>query len=486
MHGITTKAISEHEMQAVMENKHRTSALPVVKPDRQMYSMFDTNQRAWLDEMLKASKRQQIGRLISRAILGVPEYMPDPQGGSYNLTHIMNFVSGRHAVLRQVNLGTSMFPNEKTTNEVSVMRLIAEKTTIPVACIHYAKLIGDLCEKGTEDLDTDDLRPFIIMDYLPHDRDMGKALNTPEHSDEELQILNPELDPTELKNLYRLAANALLDLSRLDFEAIGSPKLIEDTSWKVTRRPLTRRMNDLVSIGGCRQDDLPQFIFTSTSKYFVALAQLHIDHLTRQPKDAFGDELDCMQKYVARLLFRKMMSERVPSQLDEGPFKLWCDDFRPRNILLSDDDIAGVIDWEFTYAASAEFSYAPPWWLLLQRPEDWELGWSDWNEKYGIVLVTFLEAMAEVENAINASGRLAEEHRLSQKMRESWENGDFWVMYCLQTDYAFDLIFWKGIFPRQYRLCADFEAEWKSAWSLLNEKDKLEAQRFAAESTSRR
>jgi hypothetical protein len=30
--------------------------------------------------------------------------------------------------------------------------------------------------------------------------------------------------------------------------------------------------------------------------------------------------------------------------------------------------LAGVVDWEFTYAAPAEFSYAPPWWLLIEKP----------------------------------------------------------------------------------------------------------------------
>lgn len=372
-----------------------------------------------------------------------------------------------------------MFPDEKTTNEVNVMRLVAERTTIPVACIHYAKLTGDACEKGMEDLDTKDLRPFILMEYLPHDRDMGMALKTPGLGDEEKPVLNPTVEPTELKNLYRLAANALLDLSRLEFGAIGSPELTKDGSWIVRRRPLTRPMNDLVAMGGCRQDDLPQCVFTSTPKYFVALAQLHIDHLARQPNDTFSDELDSRQKYVARLLFRKMMSGRDASQLDEDLFKLWCDDFRPTSILLNGDEMAGVIDWEFEYAAPPEFPSAP-WWLLLQRPEDWRPGWRDWSAKYDIALVTFLEAMTEAEDAAIASVRLAEQDRLSQKMRESWKNWEFWLMYCLQTVDAFDLLFLNGIFPRQYESCADFEAAWRSAWSLLSEEEMQEAWRLAA------
>lgn len=34
--------------------------------------------------------------------------------------------------------------------------------------------------------------------------------------------------------------------------------------------------------------------------------------------------------------------------------------------------ISGVIDWEFTYVATAEFTYAAPWWLLFESPVEWE------------------------------------------------------------------------------------------------------------------
>jgi hypothetical protein len=55
---------------------------------------------------------------------------------------------------------------------------------------------------------------------------------------------------------------------------------------------------------------------------------------------------------------------------ENGPFKIWCDDLRPANVLLNKDMyIASVVDWEFTYAAPAELSYAPPWWLLIEKSE---------------------------------------------------------------------------------------------------------------------
>ncbi|KAL1952791.1 hypothetical protein VTO42DRAFT_4252 [Malbranchea cinnamomea] len=76
-----------------------------------------------------------------------------------------------------------------------------------------------------------------------------------------------------------------------------------------------------------------------------------------QRNDAVDDENDCRKKYIARCLFRKIA--RAYFQADPGPFRLYCDDFRPSNVpVTSDADfrVAGVIDWEYTYVAPAEFT----------------------------------------------------------------------------------------------------------------------------------
>ncbi|KAJ5096308.1 phosphotransferase enzyme family protein [Penicillium alfredii] len=52
-----------------------------------------------------------------------------------------------------------------------------------------------------------------------------------------------------------------------------------------------------------------------------------------------------------------------------GPFKLFCDDLCPGNVLVNDSlQVTGVVDWEFCYAAPAQFAGSIPWWLLLDRP----------------------------------------------------------------------------------------------------------------------
>ncbi|OAA44792.1 phosphotransferase family protein [Metarhizium rileyi] len=172
-----------------------------------------------------------------------------------------------------------------------------------------------------------------------------------------------------------------------------------------------------------------------------SLANLHINHLASQRNDAVDSETDCQRKYVARHLFQKLASQRrlLSDENDGGPFTIWCDDLRPSNSLLDANlQIVGVIDWEFSYAAPNEFTFAPPWWLLLEQPEYWTEGLDNWIERYESCLLIFLEAMEDCEDAALASGKIQDDQRLSYKMRESWRTSDFWTVYAARKNFAFD------------------------------------------------
>lgn len=59
---------------------------------------------------------------------------------------------------------------------------------------------------------------------------------------------------------------------------------------------------------------------------------------------------------------------------------------------------------EFTYAAPAEFSSTPPWWLLLDRPEYWSEGMEAWTGDYEDRLRTFLKVLSEREEELIRRG----------------------------------------------------------------------------------
>ncbi|PWY80878.1 phosphotransferase family protein [Aspergillus sclerotioniger CBS 115572] len=384
----------------------------------------------------------------------------------------MKYADGGSAIIRFAKPGATMFPEEKIRNEVAAIRYIQDHTSIPVPFIlHW----------GTAEESPPGMSPFIIMEYIDHESNMSRVLNMPGLTIEDRPRLDPNIDPAKLEMLYGQLADILLQLNRLSFDRIGSLERVDEFTYQVTRQPLSIHMNELVRLGTLPRSSLPHGTFETASSYYDALAELHIDHLTHQRNDAIESDTDCRRKYIARQLFRKLSGDRrltSPTQHPEsGSFRLWCDDLRPSNVLLNADlQIVGVIDWEFTYAAPAEFSSAPPWWLLLEQPEYWPGGLEEWTGIYDYRLKTFLKVLIAREDTLIDSGRLSEDRRLSGPMRQSWQSGDFWVSYAVRKSFAFDAIFWQKLDERFFGSTTTPEDSWKKRIELLDDKQKEEMQ----------
>ncbi|KAJ6148706.1 hypothetical protein N7497_010688 [Penicillium chrysogenum] len=394
--------------------------------------------------------------------------------GAFNIAIWMSYKSGIAATIRFPQPGAAMFPEEKLRKEVAIMRYIRDKTSIPVPLVlHWGPKEDSPLEIG----------PFIIMEYMGHDTSMYDLLNFPECPVEERGRLNPNIHEHILKTLYGELAGVLLQLSKPSFSRIGSPSQVDDLTWEVKSRPLSIDSNELVRVGSLPQSKLPspETTFTTASSYLEALAEIHIAHLTHQRNDAIESVDDCRRKFVARHLFRKLARERKLTQrwiaFDKGPFKIWCDDLRPTNVLLNKDlKITGVVDWEFTYTAPIEFTYAPPWWLLIERPEYWPQGLDDWTDVFDRRLQTFLQAMIDCENAASVQ----EEQRLSGPMRESWESGDFWIVYAARRGNAFDSIYWNKIDQRFFGQTENADDAWRERLGLLSDEEKDEMEELVA------
>ncbi|CAD0099429.1 unnamed protein product [Aureobasidium mustum] len=81
------------------------------------------------------------------------------------------------------------------------------------------------------------------------------------------------------------------------------------------------------------------------------LLQQSTSHLYEQ-RNSVLDAEEARREFI----LRRRMQALIPyfkSKHDSGPFKLYCDDIHPRNILVDKDtyQITAVIDWEWTYAA---------------------------------------------------------------------------------------------------------------------------------------
>lgn len=425
----------------------------------------------WLLQFLDIDVKRAIAKFILKHDSGDDPEFTILRKGSFNITLQMKYTYSATNI-RFSQPGAILFPEEKVQNEVAVMRYISDQTSIPVPFILHS---------GTREESPLKLSPFIMMSHIEHTTTMYDALNTPGCLNEERGVLNPNIEEDQLRMLYTQLAKILLQLSRPEFPKIGSLGQVDDFSWEVTRRPLSMNMNELVRLGTLPRSKLPPLdaTFKTASSYIEALAQLNIQHLLHQRNDAVQSADDCRRKFVARQLFYTLARDKklsLPS-FENGPFKLWCDDFRPANVLLNEDTyIAGVVDWEFTYAGPVEFSYAPPWWLLIEKPEYWSEGIEDWAREFDRRLKTFLAAMRCCEDMDTQHSQ----RRLSDQMQRSWESGDFWVVYAILHSFAFDTIYWQKIDRRFFGPTEtdDPREAWKERLNLLDENQKAEMERL--------
>ncbi|RAL01437.1 phosphotransferase family protein [Aspergillus ibericus CBS 121593] len=398
-------------------------------------------------------------------------------GGSGNINYRLIYKDGSSVVLRLPIPGFTQFPDEKVQGEVAVMQWLKENTSIPVpTIIHW----------GTSEQNPLQLGPFILMEYIDHQTSLLEVLNTPGLTKEDLPALNRNLPAEKLAFFYRQIADALLRLAMTPMSSIGSlvPKTngSDDKAWEIGARPLSVHWEELVRSAVLPVAELPTNTFATSSSYLNALADLHIRHLVHQPNGAISSKDDCRQKFLARLLFRKLAREDRLLPPSNAGFRLWCDDIKPGNILLDDDEnITGVIDWEFSYAAPAEFTYVPPWWLVLGKPHRWQEGLDDWTRSYEKHLERFLQVLQECEDEWIRLSRLDEGQRLSTRMKDSWETGKFWVVYAATHSFGFDLIFRERLDKIFFGPESNWETDWGRRIQLLSDEEQSEFDRLVKE-----
>lgn len=379
------------------------------------------------------------------------------------------------------------FPEEKVQYEVATIRHVASHTTIPVPRIYH---YGTAADNPTG------LGPFIIMEYINHHQNMSRALLDPDRDIDESPVLNPHIAEETLGLLYGQMANILLQLSQLRFPRIGSIVGEKgESADSIGGRPLIANMNDIVVHTSAPTNMLPAQTYASSDEWYKAFADMHMKQLLFQHNDAVEDEEDARDKYVARQLFRNLATEKrftTGSLGGDADFRLFSEDLRPTNVLLDEDlRIVGVIDWEFAYAAPAQFSFDPPWWLLLQEPEYWTGGYDEWMKAYEPRLQTFLRALEAEEQKMMTAPELTDkmnglsliekqetEVPLSRRMSESWETGAWMVNYAARKSWAFDFIWWKFLDERFFG--PNEEQDHRARLELLSEPQRKAMEPFVA------
>ena len=389
--------------------------------------------QVWLQNLLRNSPEALAGEVASRHRSGTPVKAAPLANGAFNICYCVTYDDGYRVLVRFTALGRIVARNEKVEDEVAIMQYVAQHTTIPVP-----KVLGfGKCAVG----------PYIVMDLI-EGKPLSRYLREPT---QERVTLRSNIHISVLKTAYFGMAGILLELSKPEFPFIGAVRSNESDEWTVQKRPFTLNMNRLAQFSNIPHNVFGQQCFDNAADYFEELARQHFHHLELQRNDAVIDEADCRKKYIARCLFRRL-SRDISKEHCNGPFKLYCDDLRPENILVDKARLAvtGVVDWEFTYAAPVEFTYAAPWWLLLEKPEDWEVDLDQFLVRFMPRFHTFLEALKDCETEKIKYGSLSQSQRLSIAMEKSLETGLFWICLASRHSSMFDEIYWKFIDPRLY------------------------------------
>lgn len=395
----------------------------------------DDECRAWLNQLFEA-KGELATFIASRRPGGGTGTYEGFLKGSFNFSFRYSFEEGPDAIIRFPKPGhtAKTLRDEKVANEVKVIEYLRENTTIPLPRVHSWGLTAE-SPQG--------LGPFMIMDYVSGAL-LSSVLIKPTAGDQEEQVLNADIDNAVLDKIYLQIADYLLQLSQLTFSRIGAISEEQDspTGWSVTKRPLTYNMNELASVTTYPPDQFPTAPFDRASDYFESVANEHLTHLWTQRNLTDNAEI-ARNRFIARHKFAQLIPKYC---LDNAGFILFCDDMRPANMLVDPETlrITALIDLEFTNAMPAQFTYDPPWWLLLSGPESWlDRGAMDeFVASYEPRMEQFLLALERVEEGLRLPNGGPP---LSTHMRESWKTGRFWFNYAARKSFDIDVVYWAAM-----------------------------------------
>lgn len=175
---------------------------------------------------------------------------------------------------------------------------------------------------------------------------MSDILKDP--GDRKRLYINPTIDRQILDTDFDQIADFMLQLFKYNFCGIGAiSKHSVSNTWSVTGRPLTYTMNELATTAFYPTSIFPTAPFDSAHDYFISLTNQHITHLQTQ-RNLSTNQRDAWERYIARHLFSRLVSKYCID--NHGPFKLFCDDLRPPNMLVDPRTlrITAVLDLEFT------------------------------------------------------------------------------------------------------------------------------------------
>lgn len=198
----------------------------------------------WVD---KVNETYRTGRLCQWVSTFHPHKLPCQLEGTF---HHGAFNAGIKMVFNDSTAWMVRFPrvgkvcddyvDEKVAMEVTALRFIRNKTTIPVPRV---QAWGPAASNALG------LGPFIIMDFIDG-VSLSDLLKDP-NAKQPTRLIREDIDDSDIKIIYKQLANFMLQIFKLDFDRIGSlssPR-VEAESLTPTR-PLTFKAHSILQNGG--------------------------------------------------------------------------------------------------------------------------------------------------------------------------------------------------------------------------------------------
>jgi hypothetical protein len=198
----------------------------------------------WVD---KVNETHRTGRLCKWVSTFHPNKLPclldgTFRHGAFNAGIKMVFSDTTAWIVRFPRVGRVCddFADEKVAMEVTALRLLRNRTTIPVPRVQAW---------GTAANNALGLGPFIMMDFI-NGVSLSDILKDP-NAEKPTRLMREDISDSTIEILYRQMANFLLQLFKLDFDRIGSlPWPSHEAHGPMPKRPLTFKAHSILQNGG--------------------------------------------------------------------------------------------------------------------------------------------------------------------------------------------------------------------------------------------
>ncbi|KAJ2902631.1 kinase-like protein [Zalerion maritima] len=316
--------------------------------------------------------------------------------GTFNLCYFVRFprTNQRWVVRFLMKIPDMAYPYDKRVEgEVSTMKLVSERTTIPVPALHGYSLNDSDGRLG--------LSGYIIMDYAE-----GQPLYQVwrEHC--------KEFSEKQISKLYEQFADVYAQLRRLEFGACGTLGFTPSGQVDVVRGPHTMGVNldqfeglDSFSLnpGHCEMKGK----ISTARDYAIFIFKVLLNSWARLSVDDENESSTKEMLYRLRQIWKFIDEEWLDAQQNEGPFVLAHRDLHSKNILVDDDlNFVAVLDWEWSHVVPIQFFTPPPW--LEDSPGIWGAPAED-DVVFGNAMAEFQQVVRRIELKMYGSTLLADE-----------------------------------------------------------------------------